>query len=541
MHTATTSWRRRWPLLLSAGLCAAAYLPRLDAPLVWDDRSVIAQNAALDGPIPLKDFFTRRYFEFSGEQSWRPLATASYAGLVSLFGKSPAALRGFHLLLHCLNAWLLSLLVAALGLGEAAGVWAAALFLIHAAHTETLFCVAFNEEILVSLGLLAMLLAHRRKKTGAAALALSFALLSKETGVIGLPLAFLGDLLDGGKPLRRRRDYALYCVPIAAYLFFHFGPMKGPASGIAAFALPGSQRLYFGLASLATAIRVFIAPIDLKIEYFAVYPDSFAQALLLAAGGVVALAAWAWLVRRAWRRERGLAFFLLWPAPFLLLTSPLWPVTVFNTRLFAERWLYLPALGLAAALAVLLRKRPAWGAVLLLFWGACGIVRAKDWSQESRLWTTLLDEYPWCAKAEEGLGESRFRRGDYGGALEAFERALFLRENRQDRLLAFYAPLSDGHFVAWESPSLRRWLGHAQLKLGHIKEADEQFQQAAALDPSDGFLYRIAAYSWAENGDFGKAGSWLSRGLAVHPEDPFLQDLGRDIARRKLSRRVSFD
>jgi len=216
-------------------------------------------------------------------------------------------------------------------------------------------------------------------------------------------------------------------------------------------------------------------------------------------------------------------------------------VTVFNTRLFAERWLYLPALGLCAALALRLRARPAWGAALLLFWGACGAARTADWSSEPRLWTSLLDRYPWCAKAEEGLGESLFHRRDYPVALEAFTRALYLRESRQDKVLTAYADLSPEHFVKWESPSLRRWLGHAQFKLGRTEEADAQFQEAAALDPGDGFTYRIAAYSRAQAGDFPKADAWLKKGLAAHPEDPFLRTLARDVAARKLTMRARFD
>ncbi len=532
---------RYWPLVLSAGLCAAVYLPRINSPFAWDDKSVIAQNGVLDHPIPLKDFATQRYYSFSGEESWRPLATLSYAAMVRVFGKSPAALRGFHLFLHGVDAWLLYLLACALGLAEPAAIWAAALFLVHAAHTETLFCVAFNEEILVSLGLLAMLLAHLRKKTAAAALALSFALLSKETGVIGLPLAFLCDLLETGKPFRRWRVYALYSALIAVYLYIHFGPMKGPASGIHAFALPEATRIYFGLSSLATAVRVFFAPLDLKIEYFALPPESTMQTILWSCAGALAIGVWSWLALRAWKKERAVAFFLLWPVPFLLLTSPLWPVTVFNTRLFAERWMYLPALGATAALGFVFRNRPAWGAALLMFWGACGLARAGDWSRESRLWRALLDDYPWCAKAEEGLGESLFKEGDAAGARESFERALYLRDTRQDKVLANYAALSEGGFVGWESASLHRWLGHACYKLGDIKEADEQFTRAAELDPADGFVYMIASYEQAQAGNLPKAKAWIAQGLSAHPDDKFLLALKRDLGKGKLTMRADFN
>jgi len=136
--------------------------PPAQLAVLWDDRSVIADNAALDHPIPLKSFVTRSYYDFASEESWRPMGTMGHVALVRLLGKSPAALRAADLLLHGVNAWLLARLVIGLGLGPETGTWASALFLIHAAHTETLECTAFIEEILVSLGLMTMLLLHRR-------------------------------------------------------------------------------------------------------------------------------------------------------------------------------------------------------------------------------------------------------------------------------------------------------------------------------------------------------------------------------------------
>lgn len=527
-----------WPLALAAALCAAVYLPGLGSPLLWDDRSVIEGNAVLE-TVPLSSFFSRRYFEFAGEESWRPMATFSYALLVRLLGKSAAALRGLHLLLHAANAGLLARLAIALGLGAEAAAWGAALFLVHAAHTETLKCVAFNEEILVTLGLLSMLFFHRQGRRLWAALAFGFALLSKETGVVGLALAVLIDVLQEGWAFRRWRDYAIYGLVLAPYLYLRFGPLHAATAGAAPFALPAATRVYFGLASLAEAVKVLALPTALRLEYFALPPSSTGDWVLRAGTGLAALAAYAALLWRA-RGERGVLFFLLWPLPFLALTNPLWPVTVFNTRLFAERWLYLPALGAAVALGSWVCRRPRLGTVLLVLWGACGAARAADWSSETRLWTSLLDIYPWCAKAEEGLGEARFRQKDYAGALEAFSRARRLRERQEDLVLRAYAPLSQGNFVRWESPSLYRWLGHAEAVLGDLPGADDDFSRAQKLDPADGFTYRIMSYSWAQAGDFSKAGRWIALGLQAHPDDPFLLRLKADAGRGRLSFHAEF-
>lgn len=541
MNSKTHPLQAFWPTMAAAALVLAIYLPLLNAPLVWDDRSVITQNLRLEHPIALSSYVKRDYYEFSGEQSWRPLATLSYAALVGLFGKSPAALRGFHLLLHALNAGLLAALLISLGLGASCAAWGAALFLAHAAHVETLMCVAFNEEILAGLWILAMLLAHRRKRAALAALAFALALLSKETGVIGFALAFLSDLVEKNKPWRRWRDYLIYGVLLGAYLAIHFGPLKGPSAGEEAFVVPFSDRLFFAITATATAARVFFLPLGLRLEYFALPASEARQWLIWGSMTVLLFAVWATFAWRLWKTRPAVALLLIWPAIFLALTSPLWPVAVFNTRLFAERWLYLPTLGLAGALAYGISRRPAWGAALLLFWGACGYVRAQDWAQEERLWRSLARIYPWCAKAQEGLGEALFRRGDAGAALQAFRAAQDLRESRQDQVLAYYAPLSQGRFVRWESPTLYRWLGHALIKTGDLENADENFSKAAALDIADGFTYRIMSYSWAKAGNFAKAHEWLKRGLERRPPDPFLQRLEIDVSKRRLTFGASFD
>lgn len=530
---AARSWR---PALLAAGLCAAVYLPRLGAPLIWDDRGVIAENQGLDRPIAPWAYFTQEYFKFSGERSWRPLATLSYHAGVLAFGRSPRALRAFGLLLHGLVAWLLAACMAALGLAAAAP-WGAALFLIHAVHTETLLCVAFNEELLCALGLSAMLLAHRRGRTHWALAAFACAMLAKETGALGLPLMLLHDAAFDGSSRGSWRSHALYAAAAAGYLYMRFVALPGPAG--AAFALPAWERLYYAAAGLGTSARLFAVPIGLRIEHFAVPPVS-ALERLTSALGLLAAAAWTWLLRRAWRRERALAFLLAWPIPFWLLTSSFFPLSLLNMRWAAERWLYIPSFGIAAALGVFFSRRPRWGAALLALWAGCGWARALDWRSEVSLWESLARAYPWSAKAAEGIGEACFREGRYPEALSSFKRAAALRRTRQDKVLARYAGLSDGAFVRWESPSLERWLGRTWAAQGDLAQAAGAFNEAVRLDPGDPYPYRIMAYRLAENGDFGAARRWLERGLLAVPGDGFLSRLQPDIRRRRLRLRLSF-
>jgi tetratricopeptide (TPR) repeat protein len=373
-----------------------------------------------------------------------------------------------------------------------------------------------------------MLLAHRLRRPGLAAAGLAFAVLPKETGILGLALAPLLDVLTGGREeLRRRlRDYALYAAVGALYLYIRFGPMKGPAGAADLSAvLPWTERLYYGV----------------RIEYFALPPSSPLEYALWAAAAAAILAATFILAARLRRKNPALAFFLLWPLPVLFLTSNILPAAVLSLRLMAERWLYLPAAGLAVAAAWLLRGRPLRLRLLLVAWGLLGFLRVKDWSDEPRLWASLVRIYPWSAKAVEGYGEALFRAGRTAEAEASFEKGLALRQTRADLVLAHYVPLAPPGTIGWDSAPLDRWLGLCRLRRGDAPRAAAYFEKAVALQPSDVFSYRVLAYVAARAGDFASARTWLDRGLTRAPADPFLLRLKPDLAARRLTFAARFD
>lgn len=530
--------------LLALVLTAGIYGPRLAAPLMWDDRPYLVDTSAYDRPIPLKTYASPAYFPLTGELTWRPLATASYAAMTSAFGKNPVPLRLCSLALHLLNALLLALLVLELGLGPEVAVGAAALFLVHPAHIETLMTVTFNKELLATAGILAMLLAHRKGRPGLAAAALTLAVLPKETGILGLPLALLLDFLSGGvKELRRRgRDHAVYAAVAAAYLLVRFGPLKGPGGEANLSALlPWTERLGDAARGFAGSVRVLFAPFGLRIDYFAVPPASAAVSALWAAAALGLLSGTLFLAWRLRRKHPMAAFFVLWPLPVLFLTSNALPTAVLSMRLMAERWLYLPAAGFAAALAWFLRGKPRRLQFLLVFWGLLGLVRARDWNDEVSLWTSLERVYPASAKAVEGRGEALYRAGRTAEAEAAFRKGLDLRGDRADPILAHFLPYAPKGTISWESAPLQRWLGLCALRRRDEREAVLRFRISAALQPSDVFTDRVLAYLAARSGDFQQARDWMELGLKRSPHDEFLLRLAPDVYARRLSFEARFD
>ena len=516
---------------------AAVYLPRIAAPLVYDDLSVIVNNPKVRASVPWRAYVTREYFDFSGNDTWRPLGTLTTRAVARLAGTSPAGSRLPWLLLHAATGLLLAALLVSLGLAPEAAAWAGALFLLHPAHVETLLCASFNEDPLVAAGLCGMLVAHRKGRPLLAAACYAAAALSKESGLLGFPLLVLMDALVGAR--REPRAYSLYALTAAAYAALRFGPLAGPQSahGLAS-AIPWSERLACAAAAWLTDLRIFALPLRLRIEYFALPPSSVLQAAAWEAAAGAALAA---VAAAAWRlRRRGeTLFLLLWPLPFLLLTSPLVPANILNLRLTAERFLYVPCLGAAAALAWALRRRPGVLGAVLVLWSGSAAWRAADWSRESRLWSSLAAIYPWSAKAQEGLGDAYLREQRWPDAAAAFEEAVALRAERRDLVLAHYVPLTSE--LSWETQTAHRGLGLADWDLGRLDQAEAEFRRAAELAPSgDPFSFRALAYLQASRGRFRAARQAAEQGLARSPADEMLERIKDDASRSRLSFRARF-
>lgn len=528
---------RRARLILWCGalLALLIYAPRLRAPWSWDDRAVIQFNDALARPLAARLYLTNDYFPYSREASWRPLPTLTYAATVRALGYDPGAFRLTSLLLHLLVAALLFVLLRALKVPLSGAAAGAALFAVHAVHTETVIGASFNEDLLAAAGALGLALLHRAGRPDLAAAALAAALLSKENAVLApvLPLAL--DWASGGRAeLRRRRGaYALYAVTIAAYLLVRVVALPGPmASTNLAWAIPPLDRLYFALSALGESFRLFLLPLGLQIEHFALPPAGAAdwgRALALA-GAAAAAAAFALK-----RLPRPVAALLAASLLLLVPTSGLLPVEALNTRLLAERFLYLPALGACAAAGVLLASRPALLAAVLAAWSGLAVARAADWGDEARLWRRLVARYPESAKAHEGLGEALFRQAKPEEALASFEEGRRLRAERRDPVLAYYQPKTE--VLRWDSPGNARWRGLARLALEREREAEADFEEAARLEPAHPLPWRALSDIAARRGDWAEAGRRAERGLAHRPDDGLLLAM-REQARAKRRRVV---
>ena len=208
-------------------------------------------------------------------------------------------------------------------------------------------------------------------------------------------------------------------------------------------------------------------------------------------------------------------------------------MTFFMYSYVSDHLIYLPMIGLLAAVAALLatvRTRPHWRTAATVVMGllagsfALGCYeRAGDFASSERLWTSTLAVNPRCAAAHNNLGlaleerqrwteaETQFRAAlgldPHLSAAASNEGALFQRQGRWQEAAAAYemalAELPD-------SKDLNNY-GVVCLHLNDTTHARELFERAAALEPampSAHFnLYKIAV---AQN-DAARASTELAR------------------------------
>ena len=141
----------------------------------------------------------------------------------------------------------------------------------------------------------------------------------------------------------------------------------------------------------------------------------------------------------------------------------------------AERYLYLPSVGLALALAALLGSPWAARRVRAVAWStgvvaaiglAATLQRGSIWLTDLRLWTDTTSKVaawgtPWIE-----LGRARYALGDKAGALEAFLHSLQLRNSPKAAAVANFN------------------VGLLYAERGNMPDAERAFAAAVAADPT---------------------------------------------------------
>jgi protein O-mannosyl-transferase len=503
--------------------------------LFYDDDQYVTHNPLVSGglrPDALLAAFTR--FQAG---NWHPLTWLSHMADVSLFGMTPAGPHAVNALLHAANAVLAFLALARLTGTTWRAALAAALFAIHPLRVESVAWVAERKDVLSGCFALAALWVwpgwarEGRQRSYWGALALCAASLLAKPTLVTFPFLLL--LLDLW-PLRRLESArALWPLVREKAPFFALAAgscavtLLAQARGIR----PAPLGLRLANADLAYAeyLRRFFVPIDLAAMYpLRVAPDRAAVLLCgLLLVGCTALAFWQ-ARRRPW-----LLVGWLW---FTGLLVPMIGIVHVGVQAFADRYTYLPSLGLSLAVAWLAgelaervprARTPIAVAVAVTLAGLTVLTRAQvaTWRDMVTLFTHALEvtDANWYAYTELGIAQDSL--GQLDAARVSLEQALRIQP-------AYPRALAN--------------LGRVDTELGDPESGIQKLERALALEPdiAGGWLNLAAAYEHAERfadaesayrsavddpSSANEARLRLARLLSVAP-DPALRDGAQAVA-----------
>ena len=397
-------------VVLLVFLTVLTYLAVLRNGFVYDDVPYVLQNRAVTSPSLRNVAWDTFPAGRRDTGLYRPVLTVSYI-IDRVVADSPArhaaAAHAHNLVLHAAVATLLFLVLARLFPAPAAA-FAAVVYAVHPVLSESVAWVTARSELLLGLWALAGTWCLLHPTLGLAARsallagAVSAALLSKESAVV-LPAVWAAVSLVANGGLRRR-DRLLLLGPALAVALVAVGirvaVFGGLPPGVRAFSgMPAGTRYGVVFMSLWRYARMMVVPTALTVHWpplpLAMHVPSAVLGVLVLCTCAVAAAAGI-LRRRLWA---------LGPAWFLVMLFPYSNLAVPIGTIMAERFLYVPAMGLAFCLAWCLSKIgltsvPARrifvsvAVVCVALLSAGTRTRARVWRDDLTLWRAAARAYP---------------------------------------------------------------------------------------------------------------------------------------------------
>ena len=445
-------WRwHAWRLMAIWALLLIAYSNSFQAGLVFDNASVIGQDPRIRQATfeNIASILTGGYrYDKPTAGLYRPLTTFSFLLNYAVFGngRRPPGYHWVNLAVHLVNVALVYALGIAI-LGETAPAWAlAAIWGVHPLLTESVTNIVGRADLLAAFGVLAGLLCHVRAASAAGrrrlawlagvAAAQAAGLFSKESAVVlpGIMLAYDLTWFDRTMWRRRAPAYGALALPFAAFFYLR-GRLH--LHMLIPFADNPLVNVGFWPARL-TAVKVFgkllwlfLWPARLSADYsYNAVPlfgwrapiwenakTLMAVAVCLGAALLVFI-----LAVRGRRTEKPILFFLAFFFVALLPTSNL---IILIGSIMAERFMYLPSVGIAGCVAAVVRalgqrnslRRPITRPITArVAWAALGVAclalagrtyaRNSDWQDELSIWSSAVEVCPGSAKAHYNLAKA---------------------------------------------------------------------------------------------------------------------------------------
>ena len=406
-------------------LAVLAYSKLFSAHFIsWDDGDVLTNNKAVHY-FDIKAFFTNYYVG-----NYAPLTMIGFAFDWLIFKGNAAGHHAVNIIFHLINSCLVYYLTNLLFKNRLKGLLCAIIFCFHPLQVETVAWVSAKNNLLYGLFFLMGMIYYSKYIVEKQIKHYRYTLVCFVLSVLSKPSAICFPLV---LPLI---DYLLHHKINFKSLIFNKIPffLIALAFGITtiytrtedkfinqnhAFAI--HERIGYAGYALLQYLCKFFAPFNLSVIY--PYPQAKIMSILIGYFVVTILAIigyWLFVSKRKF-----ILFGLLFFITNLLLVLQFIP---FGEVLTADRYMYLPILGVSFALLSLLSFKELtfkiFATLLVLFLGSLTFMRSSVWKNSITLYSDILNKYPHSFVALNSLGAEYMLNQNYDMALQYLKAAI---------------------------------------------------------------------------------------------------------------------
>ena len=577
-----TFWRRHGRLL--AALWACSLIPYLNSfrdGLIFDNNLAIVVDPRVHAATwaNVQNIFATDYwYNISSAGLYRPLTTLSYLFNYAVLGNgtSPAGYHVLNLFLQAVNVALVYLVGLAL-FEEAAPAFAvAAIWSVHPLLTESVTNIVGRADQLAAFGVLAGLLLHIRagsvagrqklKYLAALAVVVEIGMFSKESAIVVLAAMVLYDLAYPVPEGWRSRSwgYAAAAVPIALFLYARadvftrvhpasMAPTDNPLIGADFWVAR-----FTAVKVIGKYLLMFLWPAYLSADYsYNQIPVTVDwQAVVALAVCCAAAGAAIWCFRQRQKLPyRALFFFIGF---FFAALAPTANLFLLIGSIMAERFLYLPLIGLAGCLVMAIfaasrRLAPEKSqtvatvvvAAIALAFAARTFARNFDWFDDHTLWAASQISAPNSFKVHQSAAREQLdsKKPDLDRAIAEADRSVAIISGLSDERSSPRPYQTAGEAYRRKGDSLQEgperfeWYRKALAVLLRGRQIDQIAKEAATAEDrahgrrliSAGWepLYMELGRVYERQGEWDKALEALGYGRSIRLHPSFFEEMSR--------------
>lgn len=517
----------------------------------FDDDTYVYDNSMVQGGLTEKGVVWA--FTHTQGSNWHPLTTLSHEADCEFFGLNPEGHHLHNLLLHCASVILLYCVLWQMTANVWASAFVAAVFAIHPLRVESVAWVSERKDVLSGFFFFLTLGAYVRYTRATWSLSrylpvlvfYALGLMSKPM-LVTLPMILF--LLDYW-PLNRFEPVEKFKFSILRKLVIEKIPLLLMSLAVGLITLFVQDRaiqaaqtvpLMLRLGNIPVSGMVYLGQLFYPVNLAVFYPypaagylpwEVFSSALLLVVITVI-----------VFRRRQKRPYLLVGWAWYLVMLLPVIGFVQAGAQAHADRYTYLPEIGLCLALTWWVQDFSRSWPHCRLMTGSIAVIivlalvpvahtQAAYWYDSESLWTHTLACTTNNGLAESNLANDLFHKGRLTEAITHAEAALAIQPDYPDAQNCLgMALLQSGqvdeaiaHFQSAlkfnpDFASARNNYGLALFQTGRTDEAIPQFRAALAAQPDLADAHNNLGAALVQKGQQQTAGEQYQLALALKPD-----------------------